>query len=436
MLPSNKIAEALSRFDEERIPPQPPTMLPLIEDYRNKFFKADRFLNLDVLFIQHHLGPFIPKLRAMMEEGLDPYRCWFVDIPYSTNDLVIRELVAVGYRKNQMTERFNDPLADYAKNQSGRVAVTMRNIANRSNPRPLLVIDDGAYFVRFMADEMHRNKHLAALFRDSLVVEQTTRGHRFLEECKSTVIKEFDLSVVSIARCQTKVEFESPFIGAAVSRALAKNIGEDHLENATRIAVIGYGPVGKATVKRLLTKVPTARIDVIDCSPDKRREAEAGSSRCKAMYPMDKTKSYELVFGCTGYNSFKLGQRKLLCDGAILASGSSAAIEFNRSGFVELADQYPNDEIEVLDREETIEKGIHAPIRFRQEGGKEFTFLSAGFPVNFDGQIECLPARVIQATHCLLYAASDQVVTERKPGLHSINKETDEWIFAQTIKHL
>lgn len=436
MFDSNKIVETLARFDEEEIPRQPPTELPLINTYRKKFLKAERFHNLDVLFVQHHLGPFIPKLRAMIEDGLHPYRCWFVDIPYSTNDLVVRELVGMGFLKDQMTDRFNDPLSDYAQHQSDRVSFMMQNIANRTNPHPLLVVDDGAYFARFLESAMHHKRRLAESFRDSLVVEQTTRGHRFLEKSKSTVIKEYNLSVVSIARCRTKIEFESPFIGAAVSRALAKNIGEDRLEDSQHMAVIGYGAVGEATVKRLLNKAPNARIDIIDCCSKKRGKAEAESPRCKAMYPMDETKCYELVFGCTGYNSFKLGHRRLLCDRAVLASGSSAAIEFNRAGFVELADRYPNDEIEVLNREETIKKGIHAPIQFRQEGGKEFTFLSAGFPVNFDGQIECLPARIIQATHCLLYAASDQVLSERKPGLNSINEETDQWILEQAIKHL
>ena len=140
--------------------------------------------------------------------------------------------------------------------------------------------------------------------------------------------------------------------------------------------------------------------------------------------------------GCTGYNSFKLDQRALLADEAILASGSSAAVEFNRPAFVELADRYPDDEIEILDREKTIAQGIHAKISFQQEGGKKFTFLNAGFPVNFDGRLECLPTRTIQATHCLLFSAACQVLQQKSPGLRLIDAEIDNWIYENAINQL
>jgi len=147
-------------------------------------------------------------------------------------------------------------------------------------------------------------------------------------------------------------------------------------------------------------------------------------------------RAYDLVVGCKGYASFELGQRRLLRDGAILASGSSAAIEFNRAGFVELADRYPDDEIEVVDREGTIKNGIHATVTIAQEGGKTFSFLNAGFPVNFTGAMECLPARMIQPTHCLLYAAARQVLQEKRPGLSAIDPRLDHWIHEHAVKML
>ncbi|MBE0593405.1 MAG: hypothetical protein IH616_13495, partial [Gemmatimonadales bacterium] len=96
--------------------------------------------------------------------------------------------------------------------------------------------------------------------------------------------------------------------------------------------------------------------------------------------------------------------------------------------FIELADAYPDDEIEVLDRDTVTKDGIHATIAMRHEGARVMHFLNAGFPVNFDGRMEYLPARVIQATHCLLFHAGRQALATETPGTYRINPEVDAWL--------
>ena len=71
---SSKIENTLVNFDNEIIPTKPPQELPLLNEYRNKYKKKDYFKDLDVLFIQHHLGPFLPKLAAMSNDGLEKRR--------------------------------------------------------------------------------------------------------------------------------------------------------------------------------------------------------------------------------------------------------------------------------------------------------------------------------------------------------------------------
>ncbi|MGZ4864564.1 MAG: hypothetical protein ACXV5H_07095 [Halobacteriota archaeon] len=107
-------------------------------------------------------------------------------------------------------------------------------------------------------------------------------------------------------------------------------------------------------------------------------------------------------------------------------SGSSAAVEFNRAGFVELADRYPNDDLKVLAQSSTKKQGIHATITIQQEGRKKFSFLNACFPINFDGRVECVPARIMQATHTLLYAAAIQSLKQTKRGLDPIGETYDQ----------
>ena len=432
-----KIEAVLKNFDREIISNYPPSELPLLSEYKAMYKQKDYFKDIDVIFIQHHLGPFIPKLDEMINDGMNPTRCWFIDIPYSTNIDTKLLLVKNGFDENKMTTIFNDPLEDYEKNQSDRIKFLLFKIANRLERRKLLVMDDGAYFLRFLYSANIHDPKMAELFTGTRIVEQTTRGHRFIENQAMEIINKYKLGVVSIARCKTKINFESPFIGAAVARALTNRLGDDILSEMKYISVIGFGAVGKATTARLLKKSPMAIIDVIDIDQTKRDEATEMSDRINSRKSFNQKQEYELIVGCTGYTSFELADRKLLVDGAYLASGSSAAVEFNRQGFVELADKYPDDEIEILDREETIKKGIHADIKFGQEGNKKFTFLNSGFPINFDGKMESQPPRIIQATHTLLYSAAIQTLENYNPGtMRMIESNKDQWIYEHSINYL
>ena len=86
------IQKALETFYEDRNLCVIPDSLPLVEEFCEAKLASGIFADLDVLFIQHHLGPFIPRVRALFDYGLEASRCWFVDIPYSTNSRVRGEL--------------------------------------------------------------------------------------------------------------------------------------------------------------------------------------------------------------------------------------------------------------------------------------------------------------------------------------------------------
>jgi len=431
-----RIERTLAVFDEEEIPHSPPEDLPLMGKFREHYPDHRAFADVDALFIQHHLGPFVPRIKAMIQDGLDPLRCWFIDIPYSTNTDVRLALRKLGCPESQAAKPFNDPLLPYGCSQSMRVADILRGIASQKNPRPLLVVDDGAYFARALNKFRGLDIEILDAFKDSSVVEQTTRGHRYLQVYARELVEEYRLSLVSIARCKTKLNFESPFIGAAVSRAINRSL-QSHYDNYAdlrNIAVIGFGSVGQATTAEIRRRLPEASIDVVEI--DKLKYDQIRALGCNPVMQLPEEGQYDLVVGCTGYNSFKLEQRASLADGAILASGSSAAVEFNRAGFVELADAFADDEIEIVNRGETRSLGIHAPITFQQELKKRFSFLNAGFPVNFDGRMECLPARMIQATHVLLFEAARQALRSRNPGFEMIDAERDAWIFNQALNEL
>ncbi len=432
-----KIAQALRSYDSTTIPHTIPDSLPVIEDYAEERATKESFAGLDAVFIQHHLGSLIPKLNAMIEYGLDRSRTWFIDIPYSTCRPVVDRLRSMGVHPSHLSRPFDDPLADYSHAQMARVSFLMAQIANRDNPNPLLVIDDGAYFVRYLLDVHHHAPDLIPRFRGSYVVEQTTRGHRFIERHHEELTKAFDLHMVSIARCKTKTDFEGPFIGANIIRSMFDKIGTDRLNAARKVAVMGYGTIGRGVVERVVRDFPAASIHVVDTKWDEKSVNTLKELHCEPREKLASDGCYDVVIGCTGTNSFLVEERHFLSDNAVLVSGSSADVEFNRFAFVELADRLPNDEIEIIDREATRKQGIRANVSLRHEGGKIMTILNAGFPANFTGEgVEGLPYSIIQATHSLLFGAALQATRSRVPGFRTIEHKRDDEIFNLALEHL
>jgi len=72
-----------------------------------------------------------------------------VDIPYSTNERVRKEIPKrFGVPDLQIASPFRDPIAPYSTIQLRRVEDIVHYLANRVSQSRLLVVDDGACFVR------------------------------------------------------------------------------------------------------------------------------------------------------------------------------------------------------------------------------------------------------------------------------------------------
>jgi hypothetical protein len=425
------MAEAARSWQWDNKTGTPGSNLPLLDLLRSAKPRAT-LDGWDVLLIQHHLETFLPLVDSLLEDGMLCERSWHVDIPYSTTPQVNGALRERWPDPLQMPPLFDDPLADYTQAQLLRVSLLLKDLAERPQARRLLVIDDGAYFARCLLGLQRIGRQEAERLRDCAIVEQATRGHLFLQAHKDELQKT-GLNVVSIARTKSKIYFEGPFIGAAVAAAIGRS---RHIRHPARIGVLGYGVIGESVTQALEVRFPQAHIVIIDKRAEALRRAHSGRSSRTIGTSLSVNEQYDLIVGCTGTNSFKVDDRRLLADGAVLASGSSAAIEFDRAGFVDLADYYPDDEIEVLDRAETRAAGIHADIRFRFEGRREAVFLNAGFPVNFDGANESLAPHMIQGTRCLLYAAATQATSSPQPGLTTLSIDLDNWIYDNAFQFL
>lgn len=435
-----RIQNALRTFHTEVVGDDFPTSMPLLDNFRlTHRRKSDSLANLELLLIQHNLGPFLLRLKAIFDDGLRPERIWLVDIPYSTNERVRQEIPKqFGIPGLQIAPPFRDPIAPYSTLQLRRVEDIVYHLANRLPQSRLLVVDDGAYFVRALRNIEEFEPGFTNAFRGrTAIVEQTTRGHRYLkqQEYKRLVEHTLEAPVVSIARCRTKTELEAPFIGAAAARGLLKALECEgiNMNDLDRVAIIGFGPVGQAVFRALKHFGHKGPIQVVDTDEKKhQRIAELGGD---PYVSLPKEHKFNLVIGSTGYASFGLKDWECLSNDAYLVSTSSAAVEFNRRQFVDLAELYPDDEIEIVNKEEARKIGIRATLKIRK-GERQVAFIHASFPVNFDGRMECLPIRIIQATHTLLYAAGYQALETNRPGLESIDSTIDCEIKSRALEYI
>jgi S-adenosylhomocysteine hydrolase len=428
------LQRALDKYYEDDPPDKIPESLPLVEEFCGDYLLPETFRDLDAIFIQHHLGPFIPRITAMSDCGLEMSKCWVVDIPYSTNKSVRKELTKLGVPSEHMVTPFDDPIEPFSRRQIERVEFLISSLVDSGNSK-ILVVDDGAYFLRALNHMLPRNKKLVSRFKErgTYLVEQTTRGHRYLEtEEANRLLKFLNIPAVSIARASTKYRLESPFIGASVSMRMIQALRKSgHLTSLGNVFVLGFGAVGKAVTREVSKLKLDNRIDVYDVKW-KMLDKDIKNNGAHPLSTFPKTGPYDTILGCTGKTAVhKMEQLKILRDNAVLVSCSSAAIEFNREGFLDLAYKDETDDFFVLEPEKTRKHGIHASIRLNLDD-KKFSFLNAGFPVNFDGSLECLPALIIQPTHGMLIAAAHETFT-KDPGLHCLRKEYDDWFYTNGL---
>jgi len=401
---------------------QIPQRMPILDRWLERAAQDRPLAGVTALLIQHQLGNHVPQARALIELGIAPRDLYWIDIPY-TSMAVVREAVrGLGVpAKNLMVRKFH--LTDrYAPFQRLRVQRFLRKLL-KDPPARLLVLDDGSYMLEALACMRQRPPSIA-------IVEQTTRGLIKIEESAALEACSREYPIVNVARSGPKTTLEPPFIGMAVCDALRRGLG-----SALRVGprdhclVLGYGAIGRqvAAFAHQIQGFPRERVHVHDTVPERMRTA--ASDGFTPWVRNDRSVRFTLVLGCSGRASFKVGDHVLLEDGAFLASATSGTVELSREEFIELADASPHDDIEII-RAGLDEFEVHSALHIRFID-RAATFVNGGFPVNFDGRVNCVPAHYIQPTPTMMCAAAVQAVNSTEKGLVELDYAFGRWLDAE-----
>jgi len=371
------------------------------------------------LLIQHQLGNHVPQTRALIELGMAPEDIYWIDIPYTSTPAVRKALQTLGIPAANFLISDFKLLDNYAQFQRLRVQGFLRWLFGKP-PKHLLVLDDGSYVLEALACLKSRPQAIS-------IVEQTTRGLIKIEESAALGFCSNEFPIVNVARSRPKTLLEPPFIGAAVCDALKRKLGKRWVFGPTdHCLVLGYGAIGQQVALFLneAQGIPRDRIHVNDPLGDRMESAAAAGFKNWSRDTFDIR--FKLVIGCSGRDSFKLGDYALLEDGAFLASATSGTVELSREHFIELADSSPDDDIWIV-RKGLDEMNIHGNITVHFID-REAIFINGGFPVNFDGRINCVPAHYIQPTPTMMCAAAVQAHNSSGKGLISLDPSFCSWL--------
>ena len=368
-----------------------------------------------VLFLQHQLENHLPQAEVILDLGVRVNDFHWVDIPYTSSPEIRDELIrrrAVP-RNNFICHNYKLEQR-YNSYQRLRVANWIRDyIAAYGIDAPLLVLDDGGYFLEAM---ICLRQHLRRL----VIVEQTTRG--IIKYNHNAAIRHYcrNIPVINIAESRPKKELEPAFIATAVCGSVMEKIttlpgADEILRRAPRALVLGYGAIGKAVAAELNSSLGLSRaqIHVVDVSPESQRQAlEDGYSA----WNRERVEGgFGLVLGCTGTCSFAMWDYVHLAHESLLISASSGASELAREDFVEYAQASAFDDVFVVNRDSLTNGNVHADISL-QVIDHVVHIANGGFPVNFDGRLNRIMPEQMQITQAMMVHGAIQAVQSEHLG--------------------
>ncbi len=391
---------------KQEIPDQQPLIQKVVDDYCDK----KPLKGVTALLIQHQLGNHVLQARALIDLGLDPQNIYWIDIPYTSNEYVRVALQELGMPSKNFVNHEFKLLDYYALEQRDRVHKMVTKLFNMDIDK-LLVLDDGSYFLESLICFEKK-------FADVRIVEQTSRGMIKLSGNAALRHEALDIPLINVASSTPKSVLEPAFIGKAVCNALQKKLGKRfNTEHNEKCLILGYGNIGKKVSKFVWEQLGFKSDNIYVFDPS---FSDNSSHPFNSWDRHDLQSRFDLVIGCSGRSSFDVGDFVFLNDGAILASASSGAVEFSRRKFIELA-MHSHGDIRI-DKSDLDENNIHSDIKIHFPN-RDVTFVNGGFPVNFAGDVNCIPAQYIQPTVAMMVRASIQAIETQEKGVIPLDEE-------------
>lgn len=360
-----------------------------------------KFAKTIFVCVQHLLETSGSLFEAIIKLGANPRNIYVLGKHYSSNVSVTDKLKDLGV--NVFLGAGNTILGEYRATFTADIRRMWQAVVGSDMigaAQHVLVLDDGG----LCASAAPRSFGRASV----VGVEQTTSG---LREAQS-----IQFPVIEVAGSAAKRWLEPPMIAETIAAKVVRRIREGTVPQ--RCGVIGYGAIGRAVAQILLQS--DRDVFVWDTNPALAWERTSlklpGVTWCHAASEV-LTKA-DCVFGCAGEDVLPDGTEHFndLEGSKTLISCSSADVEFR--GMLRAASSSASAPLDCLDN-----------IVFRPHQKVTVEILRGGFPINFDGGPESVPASEIQMTRGLLLGGLIQAMAcEHGKNRHWANEMLNPWI--------
>ncbi len=367
-----------------------PTELPALDAVK-KTIPDGALAGRGLCSVQHLFPTLVPLVEAFIEKGMDQRCMHILGTPYASHPLVAAYLRVLGVNVMEGTDG-GGSTRDFEQRRVEEIGVFLESVIESPHrPERFKLLDDGGLLQLTIAghksvpglDPRALREFFPAETTDA--IEQTTRGLTELDK------HPLSYRTVTVANAPGKLE-EGGIIGWSLADALLHELRQMGLLSAVRnITLVSAGTVGLATAREL--RDLGFAVTVVD--QDRAKIALAEAEGFAVSTDLAETLgSCDLVYACTGKTALD-GHAIANWDG-LIASGSSAAIEYNR------------DQINALRKNPIAE-------------------LNRGRPMNFSGDgHENLSAAQIGLTRALLFIAVTQDTGRGPPERIAVDSRRDK----------
>lgn len=386
---AERLENALGQMEEV------PLRMQLTEGVAKRVADKQPFRGHNVVMVQHMLGQANPFLDAMVAAGLEVDKAEYVGVPYQNNPAVGLTLE----RGHGVTVTVPERGDIDSMWQHVCAAVDRAYARHQENGEPILVVDDGGYASRYIAERYKGEQHL---FK---VVEQTTRGLTEISQ-----IEDPGFPILNVAGSYGK-RFESAQVGDVVVQAIRKVLDEVTKTPARKdVLVVGAGKVGMGVAEAF--RGDGARVTLFDpFLPEWRKrelEAEGYTVVTDKQQALDKK---FLVVGCSGHRSIDMEDFVKMSSPVFVASSSSKRVEIDTLGLKEQATKDG-----VLRRILAAKVNEQETWHYWLEDGRIVTAMADGLPVNFN-DVNSIAPELIDHTMALMLLGAAEAVTSKGKGL-------------------
>ena len=318
--------------------------------------------------------PLFRHLSSLVDFG----KIYAVEKPYSTVKKTINELVWAGFEVIPVKVSPAMPYEFAVEESMHLLWKKVIEDRKKTNFKHLLIIDDGADVWHSIPWNELERVHIAG-------VEQTQRGITRIANSPLRLPP-----IVNVASSGIKKVVESEFIGHSVVKKL-KEYGA--IDKAKTIGILGMGSIGQAVERALKAIGREAIFYDANSMPGSDSAPNARPSIDVLLNESD------LIIGSTGTDALKGIPFERVFGEKVLASCSSANVEFSSLLKFALQPEGPFDTVDIV-----IHDGLTAHV------------LNGGYPVNFDRVKDSTDDEDIVLTRSMLYIGAMQAAELLKEG--------------------